>query len=292
MYSKTFIARSIGIFVGLILTILILPIQPSFADTANIQTTGVTDAYLHNHVATRENNTSTESIFSIGYYGSDDWIFRGLINIDVSEVPSNATVTDANLYITPKADYATSASTLYVYQVLQNSVLSQATYTYYATSNAWDSGFCSTSGTDYAASPLGSAAISANPTLDTPIEITLDTSTIQSLVSASGVLRLMLKVDNETQANEIDYYSTEETTTAYRPELVINYTVPSPSPSPSGEPQPTPTPTPVASPDYGDISFSSTSAQAIGDTIKLVYVFMIIVVIYVGYKIASSIYRR
>jgi hypothetical protein len=149
---------------------------------------------------------------------------RSLIKPDFSGIAAGQTFSSAILKLTPIVDLTSNARTMYACRCLRNVVYAQTTWNIFSTGNDWGTAGCSNNTTDYDGSVvIGSVAVSAAPTLNTQIEMTLDAAELQKLYDGTYTNNgLVLFVD--TQLNDAIGYATHlHATAAYRPVITIEY---------------------------------------------------------------------
>jgi hypothetical protein len=148
---------------------------------------------------------------------------RSIVFPDYSSLPDGASLITAELRITPVTDYSSNARTLSVYKVLRSVASSQLCWNNYSTGNAWATGGCGNSASDYdGANSIGSGVIPASPTLNVAIAISLNPSLVQPFAAGGLPNGWLLKIDTET-ADCIEYHGMQDATPAYRPILRVTY---------------------------------------------------------------------
>lgn len=184
----------------------------------------LTDTYLTGAFPT--NNYQTSIYTYVGAYISGG-AYRGILIPKFDNLPSGLTFSGGRLFITPVQKSSNYARTMYIHRILKNTVLSQATWNIFSTGNNWDSAGCSNSSSDYDGSVvIGSVEVSATPTINTPIEITLSSTEFQKIYDGTytnnGVVLF-----KDTQFEDCTIFaSMEHSTVANRPYFEIDFSVP------------------------------------------------------------------
>jgi len=173
---------------------------------------GATDTWLNSDYPDDNNGAVASAHLQ---YATQD---RQLHRFDVSSIPAGATVNSATIYF-----YAYNVTggtpTVGCYRVLTHWDEMQATYNSRLTGTLWGAAGLQ-SGTDYNATAIGTATVSAAGWVSFDI-----TSTVQGWVSGSYVNEGVMY--RETAAGHIYTYMREYTIDAsLRPKLVVNYTAP------------------------------------------------------------------
>lgn len=178
------------------------------------------DNYMLDAIDT--NNGNDDNFFVGEDQKAGSQISRAWIKADLSVLSGNI-ISSIELVLTPITDLSANARTMSAHRCLRSGAHeTQMKWTEYATGVAWGTAGASNSSTDYGgASPLGTMAVPASPTLNSPMTMELDTDIMQDMVD--GVLAnngIILFVD--TQASDaIAYASRTHATEAYRPYLSV-----------------------------------------------------------------------
>lgn len=146
---------------------------------------------------------------------------RVLIKFDISSIPSNAVCTSAVLGLWGESGI--SGSTWTAYSILSgNSTWDEnATYATKDGTNAWaGSDGCSTSGTDYNGTSIGSLTWANNNNEQT---MTLTTATVQSWINNSSTNHGILFLSNAVAYNWSITSSDYTLNSIRRPKLTVNY---------------------------------------------------------------------
>jgi cell division septation protein DedD len=194
-------------------------------------------------------NFGTNTILNIGEHNAATSTNRSLLKFDLSSIPNNAIINSATLSLWQSAEDSNNAETLRVYRSLRAWVESQATWNVFSTGNNWGSagGY---GGADSDTAQLASrefSATEANGEKQFVFEAS-GLAALQSFVNGSATNNgFLLKADNEL--NDLYHFrSSDWTTAAERPKLVIDYTVPTDTPTPTATDTPTDTPTATDTP--------------------------------------------
>ena len=185
-------------------------------------TTGV-DTFLDITAATT--NYATDVRLGSGEHNaSSGFIWRSLIKFDLSSIPADATITSAILSLWTKTDLSSTTSTHYLYRVLKNWVEAEANWNRASTALAWGTAGCNNA-TDKESTEIGSTSVSATESVNTEIQFSLDVTKVQEWVSGA-VANYGMLLRTTTELNDMWlWHSSSGTTAAYRPKLVVEYTV-------------------------------------------------------------------
>lgn len=188
------------------------------------------DTYTQDNDPNKNNASATTMVL----YDQGDLHTYGLLKFGLSSIPSGATVTSAMLSMFLNKNIPVIRST-WVYSILAaNSSWTEAGATWnYAVASvtrwAGDTGGdggadagCSVAGTDFNALRLGTLTAPANTPVGTEIQAVLEVSQVQSWLAANYGMRLQC----QTGVGDQIWFSSDHATAAYRPKLVIEYTLP------------------------------------------------------------------
>lgn len=180
--------------------------------------------------ATVGKDTYLDSVNAASNYGTTDPLrtgrqqvsratvgtMRSILEFDISDITAGSTVSTAILTLTVAAS-PLSAFAGTVYRMTQSTwVEAQATWNIYKTANNWTS-----AGGDYD----GASGVAC--TFPASGSFTVDIATLaqDAVTSRSGILRILLKKDDETSvANEYLYFSSDNATAGNRPKLDVTFT--------------------------------------------------------------------
>lgn len=172
-----------------------------------------TDTIIYKNAALVNNNYITTDPLQIDSDASNG--NKSLIKFDLSSLVG-ASITDATLTLT--VSYSGGSANVVVSRILSgNSSMSPATATWNkqdGTNNWAGSAGCSTSGTDYSSTPMGSIAVSSTGAKN----ITLDTTEFTAMVANNYGMIVVC------DASFYNIYSADNGTAGNRPKLVVNYT--------------------------------------------------------------------
>lgn len=171
-------------------------------------------------------NVSDES-----YHGADTTLTlntnqRILIRFDISDIPAIATCTSATMSLYSYLTSAMTGDTWTAYSVLSanSSWDESATWDTIDGSTSWaGSSGCSTSGTDYNGTAIGSCVM--NETWLTNNQFTLTPSVVKTWFGISNTNYGMVLFTDAPSNTGFVYSSDETTYTSYRPKLVVDYTL-------------------------------------------------------------------
>lgn len=192
----------------------------TFTDGYGGDTTTACETFITSNAPT--NNYGTAGYFTVAE------VYNALLKFDLSDIDSGATCESATLY-TYEASSQPNARTISVYEIAsanQGWTETGATWNTRDGSNYWagdtgsdggaDAG-CSVSGTDYAATALGSYVAADMQATDTENTASLTAASIEAVFG--GALHLLLRNPGTThQCRSSDYFST-----SLRPKLVVVY---------------------------------------------------------------------
>jgi len=196
-----------------------IKIDPTYTDGygGDIQT--YKDCYLSSSAATTN-------------YGTHIWLptnsnsRHSVLEFDLSSIAATATCDNALLTLTHDLDYGSTDLTVYVYELLTangNWTEAGATWNTKDGSNAWAGGAtgCGTSGTDYDSTAIGSYNVTTD-TQGTTNVFDLTDAAVKDWFGASNTNYGIVLISNNTDLKV--YASSDNTSTAYRPKLVVDYT--------------------------------------------------------------------
>jgi hypothetical protein len=185
-------------------------------------------------------NYHTDHIAS-GYYQPSGALARSLLNFDMSEIPSNATISDATLNLYDRDDVAsTENNTIQIFRSLRDWSGTQSTWNIYKTGSNWGTAGSGNSTTDYESTVLGFITRLSTDTAGWR-DFELDTDVIQEMITDGDYTNygFLIKTQTENVYNIVNFDSSADTN---KPTLTINYTTPEPTPTPTTTPEPTATP--------------------------------------------------
>jgi hypothetical protein len=183
------------------------------------------DTYLSGYTAQTTVNYSTSTVMYVGEAaGYAACTRKSLLKPDFSLIPAGRLFASAILKITPTVDYTSNVRTMRAYRCLRAVVYAQATWVIYSTGNNWGTAGCSNSSTDYdGAVELGNMSVPNPPTLNVPLEMTLDASELQKIYDGTYVNNgIVLLMDTQVD-DQCGYATTEHATATYRPIITINH---------------------------------------------------------------------
>ena len=173
-----------------------------------------------------DTNNGTGTTLIIGHDGGPG-VGRSLIKFDLSSIPSSAVVSSATLTLTPVGDYSSNARTLSVYRCLRAWTEAGATWNKYDGTNAWGTAGADNTTSDRESTAIGTYNQSASGTLNVGKDISLDVTKIQEMIRGLFTNNgFVLRVATENN-DAYQWASSDHATAAYRPKLVIEYTLPS-----------------------------------------------------------------
>jgi RHS repeat-associated protein len=162
------------------------------------------------------------------------------VALDLSSIPSNATITSATLSLWTSNDLSDNDRTIRVYRLKTAFDESSATWNESASGVSWQS--AGASGTnDRESTDIGSVLVLANEADGTEKQISLNTTKLQEMVSGTFTNNGFIIIADTELNDRFNYKSSDASTASQRPKLVIQYTTSTPTPGPS----PTPTNTPA-----------------------------------------------
>ncbi len=189
-------------------------IAPS-ADTMMIQDTATT-------------NYDTSVNLDIGEASGTVSIRRAWVKPDFTGMPADAILASAAFMITPTSDDSANARTMTMARCLRAVVSGQMTYNVYSTGNSWGTAGAHNTSTDYdSAVSIGTMAVGASPTLNSPMTMTLLANELQKFKDGTYTNNGVLLFVNTESSDFIRYASTNHATPEYRPRFVYQYSVPS-----------------------------------------------------------------
>jgi len=162
-----------------------------------------------------------------------------LVQFDVSDIPTDAAITEAYLDFYHAGYAGTVNTTIGVHQVLTDTVLSQATWTIAKTGTNWTGAGCTTAGTDYTATATGTGTVGQSTLYD---KVTVNVTSMVASWVATPTTNYGLLIRNGGEDNDtLTFFGTQnmdafEGADNYAPALRVYYT----------DTRPTSTPTPTA----------------------------------------------
>jgi len=182
------------------------------------ETTGQ-DAYINENAATTSYGTA--NILKVGYVASKKNAFW--VKPDLTDLPSGATITEVKVSFYCSSKHATANPTIKASRCLIAASESMTWNKYDGVSNWPGSAGGSTSGTDYAATPLN-AGLEMTSTAKQFFTMTLDPTEFTSLVASNnGILFWNTTVVAD---NQVEFYSASGPNYDQRPYFTIKYTLP------------------------------------------------------------------
>lgn len=152
---------------------------------------------------------------------------RSLLKFDLSSIPADATITSVTLSLWTSQDISSNNGTVNVYRLKTPFNETQATWNRSATGINWQS--VGASGVnDRESTPIGSVLILANETLNTEKQIPLDPAKVQEWLNGSFANNGFILTTTSELNDRFNYKTSDTSTSAQRPKLVIQYSAPSP----------------------------------------------------------------
>lgn len=149
---------------------------------------------------------------------------KSLIKFDLSSIPGGATITGVTLRLYYNFKNSFTSGTIKFHRVLSGNSdwnVGQCTWNNRKTSTNWaGSAGCSTSGTDYSSTEMGSS--NADQTNPSYVDVTLDNSEFSLMVSNNYGM-ILFSPDMQGASAAIAYASFDDATAAYHPKLTIDY---------------------------------------------------------------------
>ncbi len=181
------------------------------------------DAFINKAATTT--NYGTNVMLGVGEANDAAQLFRGLIKFDLSDIPSNATITSATLSLYLDSEKSSNTRSIYAYRLLKDWDEASVTWAKYDTSNSWTTagGF---DAADCEQTDIGSVSLSATEA-DGWKDITLTAAKVTEWVNSTlANYGLLLKVDTESSDQYRFHSSDYVTDTTLRPKLTLTYTTP------------------------------------------------------------------
>jgi hypothetical protein len=192
-----------------------------------------------------------------------------LLKFNLSSIPANATINSATLTLTVQANASYLVDdTVSIHRVKQNWTEDGATWNTYDGSNLWNTpGGLGASDIDATAlATLAFTGISA----DTAEDFTLNTTEIQKLVDGTNPnYGFLVNCSSAENFSGWSFYSSDNNVSAYRPNLVIDYSLPT---------QDQTTPAISNSMTYGDIANIAVNLLIIS-VLTLAFIFHVVTTI-------------
>lgn len=256
--------------------------SPTLADTFTTQpgSSGV-DNYISSYDVT--DNFGNVNTLQIGETNAaNNRVSRALIKFDLSGIPANATINSATLSLWQTAELSDNDSTIRVYRSLRDWTEPGATWNLYKSATDWGAvgGF---DATDSEQTDIGSLALTGTEA-NGEKQWTLTASAIQEITAGAFTDNgFLLKTDAETN-DQYQFRSSDNSTSAERPKLLIDYSLPTSTPTPA------PTATLAAGYQY-QLSSGKTltvwARMSFGDifTSAVLAALLLMVLIYIAYEV-------
>ena len=145
---------------------------------------------------------------------------HAIVKIDLSNVPANATINSATLYL--KSRFTGGTQTIDIRAILRNWVETQATWNIYSTGNSWTTAGCLSDGNDRKSTVLANTSVTGDETYHS-WDVT---SHVQSIVNGNDS-NYGFHLERNGTGNESSVFSqwyTDNATDGSRPEMIIDYT--------------------------------------------------------------------
>jgi hypothetical protein len=153
-------------------------------------------------------------------------IARSLIKFDLSNIPTNATITSAVLSLYMASEKSSNDRSIYAYRMLKDWQEASVTYNKYDATNDWGTagGFAAA---DCEQTDIGNTALVATETVGWK-DITLTAAEVQDWTDGTMAnYGMMLKMATETSDQYRFHSSNYATDTTLHPKLTVTYTTPS-----------------------------------------------------------------
>lgn len=184
-------------------------------------------------------NAGAVTDFNVGNWGA--YIFRSLIYFDLSSIPSDAHIVSAtlSLWLAEAGNrYAANNRTIQLYRVKREWIegtriaawsdepATGCTWNRYDLTNTWTTAGCDDTTNDREATSIGSHAMlttdAANSQHDFALSVAAVQEWVRGAVDNNGLIAI---ADTETD-DAYSFCSSDHATAAYRPKLVVDYTLP------------------------------------------------------------------
>jgi predicted outer membrane repeat protein len=218
------------------------------------------DTYIYSGAKTTNYGTNVE--MGVGEdNNTSNRVARSLIKFDLSSIPANATISSATLSLWTSSDLSSNNRTIQVYRLKTAFNETQSNWNRPATGSTWQTAGAA-GANDRESTAIGSATILNNEALNLEKQISLAPAAIQEMVSGSFLNRgFLLQADTE-QNDRFNYKTSDSTTSAQRPKLVIQYTLPPATATPTQTKTSTPTSTFTATATPSSTATSTATATA------------------------------
>jgi len=216
----------ISVFLSSIFSLFMVVVVFALTFTSQNDDTSMNDTFLASAAPTV--NYGTNDFLCVGEKNDSVVICRSVIKFDLSSIPTNATLTDATLYLYVKTDFATNDFNVRVHYLLVDFVEGEATWNKRNNTLDWSSPG-GVPPVDYFTNAIGNCDCSPALAVGSEISLPLYLSVIQDFVNDPNYNKgFLLKTTGEL--NDAYYlHSSSSTTSTYRPKLVVNYSIPSTS---------------------------------------------------------------
>jgi hypothetical protein len=210
--------------------VLPITIDPTLTDGYGGDVTTYCDATLNSYSSSVNTNFGSATTVNL----RRDTVCNSIFLFNVSSIDDAATINDATLSL--YNNYAwTATGTFELNSILSaNSAWTESGCTWNhsnasdghwagdAASNGGTDAGCSVSGTDYNATALGTFTFIANTVANTLHSISLTASQVGTWLTAN--YGLVIRTTSDTGNSTWSFFSSDNTATATRPKLVVNYT--------------------------------------------------------------------
>ena len=209
--------------------------------------------------------TTNYSNYEVLAFRSDNALVP-LLDFDISSIPADAVVVEAQLDLYHAGYAGTVDTTIAVHRVLTDTNLLQATWTIAKTGTNWTGAGCSTAGTDYTATAAGTGTLGQSTLYD---KVTIDITALVAAWVATPTSNYGLILRNGGEDNDtLSFLGTDKMALAeglpnYAPMLRVYYT--------HDDSTSTPTPTPTLTP-TPNISLSITGPTPANNPVSLAYI--------------------
>ncbi|MHC4739491.1 MAG: beta strand repeat-containing protein, partial [Planctomycetota bacterium] len=197
------------------------PVTEEFGDATNTDHPGTVEDTFTNQASGGSVNYSTDVILSTYTWPADTVANTTIIKWDLSSIPTDATVTEATLYLYQLSMAGDTSYDIGVHKIINvNPVISALTWNTYDGTNSWTGG-ADGGQADTAAAEDTQVVDATNNVYKTWTVTNMAADWVSSPSSNYGML---VNSDDVASVDSCRYFaSTEDSNTPYRPKLIVTY---------------------------------------------------------------------
>ena len=189
--------------------------------TLTVQGSGTIDGVLNSGLPNQDSGSSGDIV--VGKDKTSGNVHRIALEFDLSDIPSGSVVNSATLTLwmdVPGSQRATTSATAQVFKLRRDWIETQATWNSYTTGNNWSTAGAGNTSTDRESTVVGSHTLTTGDGTGSQHDFTLTASEITSMLNSNNGFLIQASSENN---NAYQFRSSESSTSAQRPKLVVNY---------------------------------------------------------------------